>query len=341
MDMLPDLEDNSTSDGLPAEPDVLFDALIDCDSPIEDTILNLNGDDIEPIRDRLRCGGADTQPARRSPWYDARFKLVHDGDDPSTSMTVLQAAFHHVESVHKGSTLAQVDMDIKRALARYGPRCGMPHPANPSCRYPPSYYICKVICDVGDLSESEVHLCPNQHCPYLTSFPQMSRSELLVHSAVCNSRECPRCVCRCGGRRLNVPAPGNSPEPLAPCYFFRDVFQQFFLDRDWYTAASHAQIDRCCNFYNNPEGQRILKVFYDAGVTADQVRTLHTFGACCGPMCPVYARGTWVYCRCGRGRWPVMVWRCGTLSHTAHRCLWCDVRVCPMICCARQGMCAP
>ena len=210
-------------------------------------------------------------PASRSKWFNIRFELVHDGDDPSTDMTVLQAAFHHVEAVHRGSTIAQVEMDIKRAVARYAPSCGKPAPDNPKCRYPPTYYLCKVICDVSDLSEAEVHMCPNSACPHMTAFPRMARSDLLRHVQGCSRGDCTLCYCPCGGRRLTQPDRGCMPQPQAPCYFFADVFQQFFLDTEWYNSASVAHRTQQANFYSNPEGQRILAQFEEAGVPSDMV----------------------------------------------------------------------
>ena len=207
----------------------------------------------------------------RSKWFNVRFELVHDGDDPSTDMTVLQAAFHHVEAVHRGSTIAQVEMDIKRALSRYSASCGSPAPDNRKCRYPPTYYLCKVICDVSDLSEAEVHMCPNSSCPHMTAFPRMARSDLLKHIQGCTRSLCNLCTCPCGGRRMTQPDRGCTPQPQAPCYFFADVFQQFFLDTEWYQSASVAQRNRQGNFYTNPEGLRILSHFTDAGVPPDTV----------------------------------------------------------------------
>lgn len=220
----------------------------------------------------------DADPAqrsgRRSPWFEARFQKVHDGGDPETDMTVIQAAFHHVEAVHKGSTIAQVEMDIKRAIARYGASCGKPAPDNPKCRYPPSYYLCKAILDVGDLSEAEVHLCPNEFCPYLTSFAYMPRAQLLHHMKSCNGEACRLCYCACGGRRMTSPGPGCSPQPQAPCYFFRDVFQQYYLDAERYAAAVDAKQHKRGNLYANPEGIRIMEMFATAGVDPDEVRLL-------------------------------------------------------------------
>lgn len=232
-----------------------------------------NCDTVDAL-DHLGDGAVPDPRARRSKWFDVRFELVHDGDDPSTDLTVLQAAFHHVEAVHKGSTLAQVEIDIKRALSFYGPSCGNPSPDNPRCRYPTSYYLCKVICDVSDLSDAEVHMCPNPKCPHMTAFPRMARPDLLKHLRSCCSPACTTCTCPCGGHRMTQPARGCTPEPQAPCYFFADVFQQFFLDSEWYEAAAGAQRSRQGNFYSNPEGQRILAQFSAAGVSPDEVRVL-------------------------------------------------------------------
>ena len=51
---------------------------------------------------------AGNEDFTRSAWYEARFKLIHEGGDPATGTTVLQAAFMHVEAVHRGASIAQV-----------------------------------------------------------------------------------------------------------------------------------------------------------------------------------------------------------------------------------------
>lgn len=257
-----------------SDDDVLWvEALTEQHELLHDTVEDLHSEAIEamPAAGDGHREAADNPRSERSAWFQVRHKLVHDGEDPATTMTVLQAAFNHVEAVHRGSTLAQVEMDIKRALAWYGPGCGKPAADNPKCRYPPSYYLCKIVCDVGDLAESEVHLCPEVNCPYMTEFPAMSRADLRKHVDSCSDPACRRCHCPCGGRRMTQPGPGCTPQPQAPCYFFRDVFQQFFLDKEWYDQAAKAHTERRGNFYRNLEGLRILQKFEDAGVSADAV----------------------------------------------------------------------
>lgn len=265
------LSDDDTGDVDGPETAALLAEVLTLDeSPIEDTLDVLPPADFVDALPREADQGSRC-PGRSSPWFDARFQLVHDGTDPATTTTVLQAAFHHVEAVHRGATLAEVAMDIKRALSLYAPSCGRPAPDNPACRYPPSYYLCKVICDVGDLAEAEVHMCSNGDCPHMTAFPPMERAALLHHVRNCTSASCTLCRCKCGGFRMMSDGPGSSLRPCAPCYFFPDVFQQYFLDQQWYHTASSAVRLRQGNFYTCPEGKRILTTFADAGVPADEV----------------------------------------------------------------------
>ena len=278
-----------------------FEALVEQSDRLADEVDNLHSEHVQqlPAHEPGMHAGAANAP--QSAWHNVRFELVHEGVDPPTDMTVLQAAFHHVESVYRGSTIAQVELDIKRALARYGPSCGKPAPNNPMCRYPPSYYLCKVICDVGDLAETEVHLCPEQKCPHMTQFPAMSRADLRKHVHACADPGCHRCVCPCGGRRMTSPGPGCNPQPQAPCFFFRDVFQQFFLDSEWYERASAAHTKQEGNFYSNPEGRRILDHFAGAGVSPEEV--------CLSIHClyiPVYSSSVFILLFLPQGRGGVL-----------------------------------
>lgn len=250
---------------------LLAEVLIDDIEPLQDLVDVLpDGDTVDVLPVEEIHGSRARTP--KSAWYDVRFQLIHEGDDPATSTTVLQAAFHHVDAVHRGCTLAEVEIDIKRALSRYAPSCGAPAPNNPRCRYPPSYYLCKVICDVGDLSEAEVHLCSNPSCPHMTVFRYMTRSSLQQHVKQCTSASCTLCWCPCGGSRMTRDGPASTPRPCSPCFFFRDVFHQFFLDHEWFAAASAAVHNRHGNFYANAEGQRILQEFAAAGAQPDEVR---------------------------------------------------------------------
>lgn len=231
-------------------------------------------DDPEAFECELDDYSSSRQPWENSPWYKARFQLIHDGQDPSTGTTILQAAFHHVEAVHRGASIASVEGDIKRTLFNYKD-CGTPHPDNPKCRYPPSYFVCKKVCGVSDLTEAEWHMCPSHNCTFHNPFPKMPRSTLLEHMAHCNDpTSCRLCTCECGGKRMYYPSPNSKPQPTAPCYFFSDVFQQFFYDRDWYAAAKKARAEKRGYFYQNPEGQRILEFFRARGFDVSNVSVL-------------------------------------------------------------------
>lgn len=255
----------TTTTALLAGDDALEDNVVDLEQYAEVALL----EDYAESDDDNGLGGR----AAGSAWYRARFELVHDGKDLATSITVLQAAFHHVEAVHRGSTIAQVEMDIMRALAEYAPECGDAAPHNPRCRYPPSYYLCKVICAVGDLSQSEMHLCGREGCEYMTVFPKLPRDELLAHIHGCSASACRVCVCPCGGTRMADVQPGCTPQPLAPCYFFEDVFQQFFLDTEWYDIATNSHHLQAGTFFTSPEGIRIMDMFQRAGVDVSSVRS--------------------------------------------------------------------
>lgn len=268
-DIVSDGEEESWATGYLSDP------LHDDEEALLDEWEALQSDTIEPLTHDGPGASASSSTGTRSAWFQVRQMLVHEGEDPATEMTVLQAAFNHVEAVHRGSTIAQVEVDIKRALARYAPSCGAPAPNNPKCRYPPSYYLCKVVCDMSDLAEAEVHLCSNDNCPHMTVFPWMCRPALLQHLQSCTDSACRRCNCPCGGTRMTRPSPGCTPQPQAPCYFFKDVFQQFFLDSEWYEVAAAAHRQRQGNFYSNPEGLRILDEFGRAGVSSDEVRDVH------------------------------------------------------------------
>lgn len=246
-------------------------ALLDGEEALGDDLATLDDYAEEALVNEGDTCTPEDEGRRRSAWYDSRFELVHDGREPATTLTILQAAFHHVEALYRGATIAQVEMDIKRALAMYGPQCGDPAPDNPMCRYPRSVYICKVVCDVGDLSEAEEHLCPCYGCKHMTVFPKMSRPDLLKHVQGCTDSSCRICRCPCGGKRMSEPGPGCKPQPLAHCYFFKDVFQQFYWDPIWYKQAMAAQEAQLGNFYVNPEGLRILQKFQDAGISSNEV----------------------------------------------------------------------
>lgn len=220
--------------------------------------------------DALEAVAFDASGAvKRSPWFDARLQLVHDGQSPSTTMTVMQAAFRHVEAVHNGASVASVEEDIRHNISMFGPDCGPPAPDNPHCRYPRSYYICKVVCDVGDLALAEVHVCPEPGCK--TVFKKMSTPELRAHVNNCSSHTCRICNCECGGKRMTKARPGCLPMPQAPCYFFPDCLQQFFMDTEWYNSAVASRENETANFYSNPEGKRVLQEIEEAGTDAAEV----------------------------------------------------------------------
>ena len=210
-------------------------------------------------------------PSVQNAWVEARLRLIHDGCRPSTTMTVLQAAFRHVEAVHNGASIAKVEQDIKHVISTFGADCGDPAPDNPMCRYPTSYYICKLVCGVGDLSEAEVHVCAEDGCN--TIFPRMPRKQLLEHIAHCSSSDCTVCRCPCGGKRMKDvdTEHGCKPQPVSPCYVFEDVFQQFFMDTTWYDHASACQMAQSAAFYSNPEGIRILNLMKEAGIDITKV----------------------------------------------------------------------
>lgn len=208
-------------------------------------------------------------PHVQNAWVEARLCLIHDRGDPSTTMTVMQAAFRHVEAVHHGASIAKVEQDIQHILSMFGPECGAPAPDNPLCRYPRSYYICKVVCGVSDLTEAEVHVCAEDGCK--TVFPHMPRKQLLEHVAHCSSVDCKVCHCPCGGRRMHDSEYGNLPQPVAPCYVFEDVFQQFFMDVKWYEHACDCHEAQSAAFYSNPEGKRILELMKQEGIDISKV----------------------------------------------------------------------
>lgn len=302
---------DSDSAGSGDEGGTQFHALVEEDDRLQEEILALRGgDDFDGLHEECNQSGIDSTSSRmRSPWYTARFELLHDGEDPATDTTVLQAAFNHVEAVYRGSTIAQVEMDIKRALSQYSLTCGMPAPDNPHCRYPPSYYLCKIICDVGDLSDAEVHLCSSDTCPHMTVFPSMDRQSLARHISGCTDPECRRCHCPCGGHRMHSPGVGSSPQPAAPCYFFADVFQQFFLDSQWYKRSSAAHTARHGNFYSNPEGKRVLDAFSAAGVSPDEVRASFAWVTTGCGVCWQGIINLQQLCRFGLGSSLVTAWR--------------------------------
>ena len=207
---------------------------------------------------------------KNSPWEKARGRLIHDGDNPPTDVTVLQAAFNHVESVARGESIHSVTASIRRSAALFP---GDPSPDEDSRnRYPSSWFTVKQICHVSDLSECEEHMCDNPLCPHLVPFVHMRRPDLLAHIRTCQSPTCHVCKCPCGGERMYVPATGAKPLPRAPCFVFRDVIQEFFLDADWVKDAEEARANQSCNFYRCPEGQRILQEFAAVDVPASDVR---------------------------------------------------------------------
>lgn len=207
------------------------------------------------------------ESSRTSPWLAARGRLVHDGNGPNTDLTVLQAAFMHVDAVHRGRSIAEAELAIKENLRMYSPACGKPAPDNPLCRYPPSYHVCKLIVGVDSLDDYEYHVC---ECGKV--FPQRPLKWCKDHSRICSNASCRFCRCSCGGARLTSPEDNSDPEPVSPCYFFPDVLHQFFEDDEWYVRARAAHRTRSGAFFKNPEGQRVLRQAKAAGAKESEVR---------------------------------------------------------------------
>lgn len=91
----------------------LSDPLHEEEDALVEEVEALHSDTIEPLTHDGQGATTSSPPGNRSAWFQVRHMLVHEGDDPATEMTVLQAAFNHVEAVHRGSTIAQAELDIK------------------------------------------------------------------------------------------------------------------------------------------------------------------------------------------------------------------------------------
>jgi hypothetical protein len=253
-----DLQDLALGELTPGE-------LLAQESELKDVEDGLSGTDCLLLDDQQHEDASSTTTCA---WVEARGRLVHDGQGPTTNMTVLQAAFAHVEAVHCGQSIADAELSIKHILRLFSPECGKAAPDNPRCRYPPTYHICKVVVGTGCIDPFEYHVC--EQCGHI--FPQKSRQWCQEHAIMCNNISCHLCRCVCGNRRLKIPREGAAAEPVSPCYFFHDVLQQFFTDHAWYKHASQAHRTRSARFFQNKEGHRVLELAKLHGVDESEVR---------------------------------------------------------------------
>lgn len=200
--------------------------------------------------------------AAEHPWAEVADELVTDW--PGCGQTVRQAAFQHLEDLHRGAPLAGVEKNIRDTLKLFP---GSPAPDNPRNRYPPSIHLCRAVLGVGSLDDYEVHVCP-AGCPH--RYPHMTRSQWQEHAALqlCGA-DCHRCKCpQCGASRF-MQLENGAYEPAAPCYFFPDALQQLYYDPVWVRHVEKGH--QLSAFVRSHEGQRVQQRLTELGYDLDKV----------------------------------------------------------------------
>lgn len=215
--------------------------------------------------ERRRLAGED---AALHPWRAVAHEPVRDG----VRMTVLQAAFNHLDDARRGVPLVVVSKQIREQVEMFG---GNSAPDNPRNRYPPSLYICRLILGVSDLDAYEQHLCPGG-CVHV--FPHLRKREWKAHAD--RACECASCRCPCCGASRWERLDGGKVQPALRCYFLDDALQMFFKDPVWtrHVEAGRGRDDAA--FWRTPSGQRVSQALRESGTT-DEVRCLTCMARVC------------------------------------------------------------
>jgi hypothetical protein len=217
---------------------------------LEDLIatLNLGGPgEWSPFDLELVEGVVD--PQVRSRWLEVADQPVL----PGAKRTVREVAFLVLDELKSNTTTFEATTRWLRMLSQADV---LPGPSGPfeSNKWPRSLYVCRSLLRVPDVSEYEVHVCP-EGCRFY--FEKLKHPD--VHLAACSG--CSNCRCPlCGAHRYQV-TEGSVAVPASKCYFLYDVIELWMLDECWVEelqrAQNAAQTEQCSAWHRSKEFARI------------------------------------------------------------------------------------
>lgn len=203
------------------------------------------------------------QPQVRSRWLEVADQPVM----PGSKRTVREIAFLVLDELKNNTTTFEATGRWLRLLAHAEVLPGHSGPSEAN-KWPPSLFVCRSLLSVPDLSEFEVHVCP-EGCRFY--FAKLSYPDMHLSA-------CPGCrLCRCplcGGQRY-VKA-GCRAIPASKCYFLRDVIQEWLLDADWTEQLCRSLTvceDECAAWHASKEYARVdavLDELIESGSTSDR-----------------------------------------------------------------------
>ena len=144
---------------------------------------------------------------------------------------------------------------------------GTPAPDNPGNRFPPTLHVCELVLGVPSSSKYEVHLCSNGR---FMRFEALERTDSPAeHLASCNGCALCRC-CQCDAARYELVQ--GRLRPASVVYLLADVFEQFFLDAEWYAKVAPARAAKAAAWYASPDGKACTAKLLELGYDLSQVR---------------------------------------------------------------------
>jgi hypothetical protein len=182
--------------------------------------------------------------------------------------TVRQAAFGILHTIHsQHTTFKSAQQFIYLTCCGLLKSKGQPSPTNPGNRFPTSLAVCYKVTGVPNIDAFEVHLCPSDSECMHAFRQKMDDPEAHVRSCSgCKECQCPRCGTPRFVRERGTLRPGFM------LYFFHDVLQQFFLNREWWTLFQREQGARTSSWLKTKECQDLMHWFDSRGVDRSMVR---------------------------------------------------------------------
>lgn len=184
-------------------------------------------------------------------------------------LTVRQAAFSILHTIHtQHTTFESAQQLIYLTCCGLLKSKGSPSPTNPKNRFPTSLAVCYKVTGVCDISDFEVHLCPSDaDCTHAFRSKMEHPEAHLQHCPGCQDCKCPKC----GTARFEKE--NGSLRPGFMMYFFGDVLQQLFLDREWWKLLQDEQRTQGSAWRRTKECKDLVSWFSGIEVDPKMVRS--------------------------------------------------------------------